>query len=143
MTDYDPNTPHSNGHDPMISGRTDSTEDLEKQDPAEIEAEMARDRRRFQFAPDITTAQHEASARLEWALRQTLAQRGMHGFAAHFMAVGEEVRLQTLPFLAAAKLLGDGYGFGGEGDATSAAAVCSSCSASGRRCSLTSASASA
>jgi L-arabinose isomerase len=91
---------------------------------AEIAAEMARDRQMFQFAPDITSAQHEASARLEWALRQTMAQRGMHGFAAHFMAVGEEGRLQTLPFLAAAKLLGDGYGFGGEGDTTSAAAVC-------------------
>jgi len=91
---------------------------------AEIAAAMAYDRRTFQFAPDISEAEHEASARLEWALRKTLVDRGMNGFASHFLAVGEEGRLQTLPFLAASKLLADGYGFGGEGDVTSAAAVC-------------------
>ncbi|MCX6030873.1 MAG: hypothetical protein NT169_16455 [Chloroflexi bacterium] len=91
---------------------------------AAIAAEMARDRERFQFAAEITAAEHEASVRLEWALRETLVERGMHGFAAHFLAVGQEGWLDTLPFLAAAKLLAEGYGFGGEGDATSAAAVC-------------------
>jgi L-arabinose isomerase len=39
------------------------------------------------------------------------------------MAIAEDGWLETLPFLAAAKLLGEGYGFGGEGDVTSAAAV--------------------
>ena len=90
----------------------------------EISAVMAEDRKRFQFAPDISEAEHAVSARLEWALRKTLAERNMHGFAAHFLAVGEEGQLKTLPFLAASKLLADGYGFGGEGDVTSAAAVC-------------------
>ncbi len=66
---------------------------------------------------------HEASSRLEWALREIMQQRGMHGFAAHFMAIGEAQRLDTLPFLASSKLLGKGGGFGGEGDVTSAAAV--------------------
>jgi L-arabinose isomerase len=60
---------------------------------------------------------------LEWALRQTLADGKMQGFTYHFLAVGEEGWLETVPFLAAAKLLADGYGFGGEGDVTSAAAV--------------------
>jgi L-arabinose isomerase len=92
--------------------------------PAAIAAEMARDRERFEFAADISDAEHEASVRLEWALRETLAERGLHGFASHFLAVGHEGQLDTLPFLAAAKLLADGYGFGGEGDVTSAAAVC-------------------
>lgn len=89
----------------------------------EIAAQMAGDRRHFQFQEGITEEEHEASARLEWALRQILCERGMQGFAAHFMAVGEEGRLDTLPFLAASKLLAEGYGFGGEGDVTSAAAV--------------------
>ena len=48
---------------------------------------------------------------------------GMQGFTYHFSAVGEEGWLETVPFLAAAKLLGEGYGFGGEGDVTSAIAV--------------------
>lgn len=89
-----------------------------------IAAQMAEDRTRFHFAPDITEAEHAASARLEWALRETLRERGMHGFASHFLAISQEGQLETLPFLAASKLLADGYGFGGEGDVTSAAAVC-------------------
>jgi L-arabinose isomerase len=88
-----------------------------------IAAQMAADRECFQIASDITEAEHEASARLVWALRETLQAHSLHGFAAHFMAVGEEGWLETLPFLAAAKLLGEGYGFGGEGDVTSAVAV--------------------
>jgi L-arabinose isomerase len=90
----------------------------------EIAAGMAADRERFAFPTDVTPAEHEASARLEWALRRTLQERGMHGFASHFLAVGAEGWLDTLPFLAASKLMGEGYGFGGEGDVTSAAAVC-------------------
>jgi L-arabinose isomerase len=90
---------------------------------AAIESEIVADRTRFQFADDVTANQHEASVRLEWALRETLKERGMSGFAAHFLAVGEEGALETLPFLAASKLLAEGYGFGGEGDVTSAAGV--------------------
>ena len=90
---------------------------------AKIARQMAADRERFQLQEDITSEEHEASSRLEWALRQVLRQRQMHGFAAHFMAIGDDGRLDTLPFLAASKLLGEGYGFGGEGDVTSAAAV--------------------
>ena len=47
----------------------------------------------------------------------------MQGFAAHFTAVAEDGRLDTLPFLASSKLLAEGYGYGGEGDVTSAAIV--------------------
>jgi len=89
---------------------------------AEIARQMAEDRQCFQVQEGVTEQEHEASSRLEWALREILRERGMHGFASHFLAVGEEGWLDTLPFLASAKLLGEGYGFGGEGDVTSAAA---------------------
>jgi len=89
----------------------------------EIAREMAEDRKRFQFQEDISDEEYEASARLGWALREILRGGAMHGFAAHFLAVGEDGWLDTLPFLAASKLLAEGYGFGGEGDVTSAAAV--------------------
>jgi L-arabinose isomerase len=93
--------------------------------PAQIIADsLQEDRGRFQFDPEITEDEYAASARLEWAMRQLLDERGMQGFASHFMAVGEEGLLETLPFLASSKLLADGYGFGGEGDVTSATAVC-------------------
>jgi L-arabinose isomerase len=92
--------------------------------PADAVAyQMAEDRQLFQFPEGISQAEHEASSRLEWALREVLCEGEMRGFASHFIAVGEEARLDTQPFLAAAKLLADGYGFGGEGDVTSAAAV--------------------
>ena len=89
----------------------------------EIEQQMAQDRESFQFQEGITARMHEASSRIEWALRKALQESGMQGFAAHFMAIGEDGWLDTLPFLAASKLLGEGYGFGGEGDVTSATAV--------------------
>jgi L-arabinose isomerase len=90
---------------------------------SEVADLMAEDRSTFRFQGDITDREHEASSRLEWALRQTLSEGGLHGFAAHFLAVSEDGWLDTLPFLASSKLMADGYGFGGEGDVTSAAAV--------------------
>ncbi len=89
----------------------------------EIAKQMKFDREHFEMAPEITREEHEASSRLEWAIRKVLKEEGMHGFAAHFMAIAEDGRLDTLPFIAASKLLGEGYGYGGEGDVTSAAAV--------------------
>jgi L-arabinose isomerase len=89
----------------------------------QVAQQMAHDRQEFAVADDVTDDQHEASSRIEWALRRILHEQGLHGFAAHFIAVSQEGWLDTLPFLAAAKLLGEGYGFGGEGDVTSAAAV--------------------
>jgi L-arabinose isomerase len=93
--------------------------------PAQLIAErLQEDRQRFQFDPEISEDEYAASARLEWAMRQLLEEQGMQGFASHFMAVGEEGRLETLPFLASSMLMAEGYGFGGEGDVTSATAVC-------------------
>ena len=89
----------------------------------EIARQTAFDRQQFAFEDTITDAEHQASSRLEWAMREILVEQGLHGFAAHFSAVSEEGALDTLPFLAASKLLAEGYGFGGEGDVTSAAAV--------------------
>jgi L-arabinose isomerase len=101
-----------------------SVADLAKAAAADaIDRQMAEDRACFQVAEEITPEEHEASSRLEWALRRVLVEQGIHGFASHFLAVGEEARLETLPFLASAKLLGEGYGFGGEGDVTCATAV--------------------
>jgi L-arabinose isomerase len=90
---------------------------------AALAEQMAADRQCFEFQEGITHEEHAASSRLEWALREVMREGGMHGFTYHFTAVGEDAWLDTVPFLAAAKLLGEGYGFGGEGDVTSAAAV--------------------
>ena len=95
-----------------------------QQAPADaIAAMMAEDRRTFEVDPALTEEEHRASLKLEWALRSVTQEGGLDGLAIHFMAVDEDARLQTLPFLAASKMLGDGYAYGGEGDVTSAVAV--------------------
>jgi L-arabinose isomerase len=89
----------------------------------ELQAQLDFDRQHFQAESMLTAQQHEAASRLEWALRKVLQEDHLLGFASHFMAVMEEGWLDTLPFMAASKLLAEGYSFGGEGDVTSAAAV--------------------
>ena len=89
----------------------------------EIAVQMAQDHKDFAVDANVEKYSHEASSRLEWAIRSVLKERDMHGFSAHFMAVAEDGRIETLPFLASSKLLAEGYGYGGEGDITSSAAV--------------------
>lgn len=89
----------------------------------EIEEQIAYDHKNFEVDPNVSKEAHIASSRLEWAIRSILKERNMHGFSAHFMAVAEDGRVETLPFLASSKLLAEGYGYGGEGDVTSSAAV--------------------
>ena len=89
-----------------------------------VEAQMAADRHEFEVEPGIPPEEHEASARLEWAVRALLQEGRYHGWSPYFGAFDEDRRVETLPFLAACKLLGEGYAFGAEGDVTAAAAMC-------------------
>jgi len=89
-----------------------------------IAAQMATDRQEFEVEPGIPVEEHEASARLEWAIRTLLQEGGYDGWSPYFGAFDEDQRTRTLPFLAACKLMGEGYGFGAEGDVTAAAAMC-------------------
>jgi L-arabinose isomerase len=97
---------------------------LARQAPqGDIDAQIEFDRQHFQVQPMVTHVQHETASRLEWAFRRLMQDQALLGFASHFMSVSEEGALDSLPFLAASKLMGEGYAFGGEGDVTSAAAV--------------------
>lgn len=89
----------------------------------DIAVQMAQDHKDFAVDVNVEKDSHEASSRLEWAIRKVLNERNMQGFSAHFTAVAEDGRIETLPFLASSKLLAEGYGYGGEGDVTSAAVV--------------------
>jgi len=88
-----------------------------------VEEMIAEDRRTFEVDPALSSEEHVASVRLEWALRSIAEEWELDGLAIHFMAVDEDERLETLPFLAASEMLADGYAYGGEGDVTSAVAV--------------------
>jgi len=81
------------------------------------------DGKRYRIANNIDEKTYQASERLVCAIREMMNEYSLAGFASHFKAIGDEGILETLPFLASSKLLAEGYGFGGEGDVTSATMV--------------------
>jgi len=91
--------------------------------PDDIERQKATDRETFEVDSDVSEGEHEAGARLEWALRRIALEYGLAGFAPNFAAIMEDGRIAGLPFLASCKLLGDGIAIGGEGDAVGATVV--------------------
>ncbi len=90
---------------------------------AEIEAMMAADHAAYAVDPALTPEVHEASSRAEWALRRIVRDHGLGALAIHYPPVAAASPGGVLPFLGVAKLMGEGIGFGGEGDVTSAALV--------------------
>jgi len=73
-------------------------------------------RARYAVAGDLSPRDLELTARAEWALRSLLEQHRVQAFSYQFMAFGEDSRTQTVPFVAASRLMADGLGFAGEGD---------------------------
>lgn len=89
----------------------------------EIARQMDSDRQQFQMDPAISADEHAASSRVEWAIRHILQDGAFAGWSADFGALGDDGRVPTLPFLAACKLMAEGYAFGGEGDVVGATVV--------------------
>ena len=58
---------------------------------------------------------------MQLALEQMLVDGGCGAYSTHFDAIGDDGRFARLPFAAASSLMAKGYGFGGEGDALTAA----------------------
>jgi L-arabinose isomerase len=75
------------------------------------------------MSPGLKPAEHAAAVRLSLALEQIAKEDGLGALAVHFLAVSEDERIETLPFLAASRMLADGYGYAGEGDVACAALV--------------------
>jgi len=80
-------------------------------------------RRAYDAAKDLTEADLQATAAAELALRGMAAEQGLAALTYQFTAFGEDERTQTLPFVAASRMMADGVGFGGEGDLIAAAAT--------------------
>ena len=78
-------------------------------------------RSRYDLASDVTGADLAAAARAEIALRQMVRDQRLNAYSYQFLAFGDDERTETLPFVAASRLLAEGVGFGGEGDLISAA----------------------
>lgn len=78
-------------------------------------------REHYEIADDITDAELEATARAEMALRSLREENDLAAFSYQFMAFGENELTETVPFVAACRLMDDGIGFAGEGDVLGAA----------------------
>jgi len=83
---------------------------------ADVKRLAAEYRDLYDVAPDVTDADLEATARAELSMRAIVTERRLDAFSYQFMAFGEDERCETLPFVAASRLMADGLGFAGEGD---------------------------
>jgi len=89
----------------------------------DIRNSMAEDEERFSIDKRLEERTHFRSARLELALRRIVKEEKLNALAINFSAFDSSVGVETVPFLGISKLLGEGLGYGGEGDIYSATAV--------------------
>lgn len=89
----------------------------------EVNARIREDRKAFEVSPELTQEEHEAGVRVSLALERRVREKGLGALAVHFLSVSEDGRIPTLPFLAASRLMADGYGYAGEGDVCGASLV--------------------
>ena len=77
----------------------------------------------YDIDANVTQEDLNQTARAELAVRSLVEENGLAGFSFLFTALGDDERTSTVPFVAASRMMADGYGFGGEGDLISAMAV--------------------
>lgn len=90
---------------------------------ARVSQALERDRDEFVIEPAVTEEDHRRSLRVELGLRAMADEEDLSAVCPLFMAAVDHPGIETLPFLAISKMLAEGYGYGGEGDPTSAVAV--------------------
>ena len=90
-------------------------------DAGEVGRLSAEYRKLYDVASDVTADDLAAAARAEVALRGMVGDYRLDAYSYQFLAFGEDDRTETIPFVAASRLLAEGVGFGGEGDLISAA----------------------
>jgi len=88
---------------------------------ADVDRLVAEYKDTYAVADEVTDDDLAGAARAELALRAVVADRRLDGYSYQFLSFGEDERTETLPFVGASRLLGEGIGFGGEGDLISAA----------------------
>ncbi|MCL2118545.1 MAG: hypothetical protein FWH27_08990 [Planctomycetaceae bacterium] len=95
----------------------------EKMDEEKVLALIRDYQNSYDIAADVTKADLSQTARAELAMRLLVEENGLAGFTYLFTALGDDERTSTMPFVAASRMMADGYGFGGEGDLISAMAT--------------------
>jgi len=93
----------------------------EEADPRESKRLADEYRSSYEVDKQITDDDLAVTARSEIALRGLVRDYRLDGYSYQFLAFGDDDRSETVPFVAASRLLAEGIGFGGEGDLIAAA----------------------
>ncbi len=88
----------------------------------EMQQEMLSDRDRF-ICRDLDDTVHARSVRLQLAVEKWVREEKLSAFTFNFLDVNREAGFETVPFMAASKLMAEGIGYAGEGDVLTAAFV--------------------
>ena len=83
---------------------------------AEIDEQIAADRKIFKIDPKLSDENHRYAARMQLGFEKFLIQNGYSGFSQFFNIYKEDGRLRQLPILGGSSLLAKGYGYSAEGD---------------------------
>jgi L-arabinose isomerase len=90
-------------------------------DAAEVRKLVSDYRNAYEIGPNIADEDLAGTARAEIAMRGIVRDYRLDAYTYQFLSFGQDDRTETLPFVAASRLLADGIGFGGEGDLIAAA----------------------
>jgi L-arabinose isomerase len=98
---------------------------------AEVDAELAEDRRRFDGAEQAgpVAEAHRRSVRMGLAVRRWIERERLSAFTFNFLDMKKTSGHVTVPFLEATKAMARGIGYGGEGDVLTAQLVAAVASA--------------
>lgn len=88
--------------------------------PAEIQAEMNADRKRFAVTK-LSAEAHRRSVHVGLAVRRWMEINRLTAWTVNFLAVNRKSGIPTVPFLEAGKAMARGFGYAGEGDVLTAA----------------------
>ena len=86
-----------------------------------VERVIADEDAAFDIDPRLARAEREDHARMQVGIEAILRDGGYGAYSTHFDAIGEDGRFARLPLAAASSLMAQGYGYGAEGDALTAA----------------------
>jgi len=89
---------------------------------ADINKEIKRDWKRF-IIENVNEEVHARTVRTQLAVEKWVSDENLGAFSFNFLDVTSDSGLETVPFLAASKLMADGIGYGGEGDLLTASLV--------------------
>jgi L-arabinose isomerase len=88
---------------------------------AEVDALIASEDETFEIDPRLSREERVDHARMQLGLERVLSEGGYRAYSTHFGAIAEDGRFARLPLGAASSLMAQGYAYGAEGDALSAA----------------------